>query len=348
MVDIIIPAYNSHDTIERTLGSILMQLNLDEIEVTIVNDGGDDYAEIVDRFQPIMKIKEIGYEINRGPGYARQYGVNMTDNEYIVFIDADDTFYESSSVQLLVNPLKETDTKFVISPFIQMGKEVGEQAKRNPNLVWVFGHAYRRSFLRKYGIEFTPTRANEDVGFNAMCNLIARHEMGVSGGKVLSAVTYQWQYNEVSITRRGKSEYEYGICTPGYIYNCHHAYDYAQKCGVELKEIAQGALETAFSCFIYYCVALEQEGLPKETLEAIEELSRDFFYDYYNQVQEYISKADFKQIYSQTLQGKAVHTQGIIFRMTLDQFVDLMFSKKPKHLPYEEYEKSVQQIAEQL
>lgn len=348
MIDIIIPAYNSHDTIERTLGSILMQLNLKEIEVTIVNDGGKDYAEIVDRFQPMMSIKEIGYEENRGPGYARQFGINMTDNEYIIFIDADDTFYESSSVQLLVNPLKETDTKFVISPFIQMGKGVGEQAKHNANLVWVFGHAYRRSFLKKYGIEFTPTRANEDVGFNSMCKLVACHEMGAKGGKVLNAVTYQWQYNKESITRRGKSEYEYGICTPGYIYNCHHAYDFAQECGVELKEIAKGALETAFSCFVYYCVALEQDGLPKTTLEAIENLSRNFYYDYYNQIQEYISKDEYKQIYSQTLQGKAVHTQGVIFKMTLDQFVELMFSKEPTDVPYSEYEKSVQETVKSL
>ena len=38
MIDVIIPAYNSHDTIIRTLASIVMQLNRDELKVTIVND----------------------------------------------------------------------------------------------------------------------------------------------------------------------------------------------------------------------------------------------------------------------------------------------------------------------
>ena len=80
----------------------------------------------------------------------------------------------------------------------------------------------------------TPTRDNEDVGYNAMCNLIAQHEMGPEGGKILTIPTYEWHYNEVSITRRGKDEYEYGICTPGYIYNLHHAYDVAQREGVTL------------------------------------------------------------------------------------------------------------------
>lgn len=348
MIDIIIPAYNSHKTITRTLASILMQLNLDEIKVTIVNDGGKSYTKELAQFAPSMDIQEISYKENRGPGYARQYGIDHTAGEYIIFIDADDTFRDASSVQLLVNPLKETDTKFVISQFIQMGKEIGQQGTINPNLVWVFGHAYRRSFLDKYKIRFTATRANEDVGFNAMCNLIARHEMGAAGGKMLSVPTYMWHHNQESITRRGKAEYEYGICTPGYIYNCHHAYDHAQECGVELKELAKGALETAFSCFVYYCVALEHEGLPKETLEAIEELSRNFFYAYYKQIQDYISKDDYKLIYSQCLQGKAAHTQGVIFKMTLDQFIELMFSKEPNQVPYEEYEASVQAIAEQL
>ena len=107
--------------------------------------------------------------------------------------------------------------------------------------------------------------------------------MGEEGGKIFSFPTYEWHYNETSITRRGNNDYEYGICTPGYIYNLHHAYDVAQREGVSLKAIAPSALETAFSCFIYYNVALAKE-IPQESLEAIEELSRKFYYEYYNQI----------------------------------------------------------------
>lgn len=214
MLDIIIPAYNSQDTIIKTLASIAMQLNRDELVVTIVNDGGKDYKEIVDIFKPLINIKEIGYEENKGVGYARQYGIDNTKEEFITFIDADDTFYEACSLGMLLKPMKDTSTKFVISPFLQIGKEVGQQAPMQANLVWVFGHIYRRSFLKEHNIKFTPTRANEDVGFNNMVNLIAQHEMGEEGGKILNVITYEWQYNQASITRRGNDEYEYGICTP--------------------------------------------------------------------------------------------------------------------------------------
>ena len=346
MIDVIIPAYNSQDTIIKTLASIAMQLNKDELVVTIVNDGGKDYKDIVDIFKNIIYVKEIGYETNRGPGYARQYGVEHTKEDFITFIDADDTFLEACSLTLLSQPLKDTSAKFIISPFIQIGKNC-EQAPVNANLVWVFGHMYRRSFIEKHNIKMTPTRANEDVGYNTMCNLIAQHEMGPEGGKVLTLPTYEWQYNEVSITRRGKDEYEYGICTPGYIYNLHHAYDVAQREGVTLKEIAPAALETAFSCFVYYNVALAKE-VPEETLEAIEELSRKFYYDYYNQIQEYISKDEYKQIYTNAYNGKMVHLQGIIFKQTLEQFIELMFSKPVNDVTYEQLEASVQTVAENL
>ena len=349
MIDIIIPAYNSQDTIIRTLSSIAMQLNRDEIQVTIVNDGGKDYSKIVKIFSPILNIQEIGYKKNMGPGYARQYGIDHTSNEIIIFIDADDTFYEACSIRNIVTPLQANDkAKFLISPFIQVGKEVGQYGSMNPNLVWVFGHAYKRSFLKAHNIRFTSTRANEDVGFNAMCNLIARHEYGEEGGKILTIPTYEWHYNEASITRRGNAEYEYGICTPGYIYNCHHAYDVARREGVTMKELALSALETAFSCFIYYNVALQQEALPHETLEAIEELSRKFYYDYYKQIQDYISKDEYKQMYSNAMNSKGNHLQGVIFKMTLDDFIELMFSKPVNETTYEQIEASVQQIAEKL
>ena len=345
MIDVIIPAYNAHDTIIRTLSSIAMQLNRKDLKVTIVNDGGKDYTDIVNTFLPILDVKEIGYKENRGPGYARQYGIDNTVEDFITFIDADDTFYEACSLGMLSKPMKDTSAKFIISPFIQIGKEVGQQAPMNANLVWVFGHMYRRSFLNEHNIRFTSTRANEDVGFNNMCNLIARHEMGDNGGKILNIPTYEWHYNEASITRRNKDEYEFGICTPGYIFNLHHAYDVAQREGVPLKDIALPALETAFSCFIYYNVALAKE-IPQESLEAIEELSRKFYYEYYNQIQEYISKDNYKLMYTNSMNSKANHLQGIIFKQTLDDFIKLMFSKKPNKETYSEIESRVQTVVE--
>lgn len=94
--------------------------------------GGIDYKDLVDIFS---NVKEIGYEKNIGVGYARQYGIDHTKEDFIVFIVADETFYESSSLALIAKPMKDTSAKFVISHFVQMGKEIGQQAPVPANLV---------------------------------------------------------------------------------------------------------------------------------------------------------------------------------------------------------------------
>ena len=43
-----------------------------------------------------------------------------------------------------------------------------------------------------------------------------------------------------------------------------------------------------------------------------------------------------------------VHLQGIIFKQTLEQFIELMFSKPVNDVTYEQLEASVQTIAENL
>ena len=83
-IDIIIPAFKEQNTILRTLSSIACQSILNDIEVTIVNDAcpNGDYKKFVDMFSPYMKIKEIKMETNKGPGQARQFGIDNTSNEF--------------------------------------------------------------------------------------------------------------------------------------------------------------------------------------------------------------------------------------------------------------------------
>lgn len=73
MIDIIIPAYNAHNTIRNTLNSIIEQTNSEEFNVYIVNDASNEnYQDIVEEYSNHIKIKEIILEKNSGPGVARQ------------------------------------------------------------------------------------------------------------------------------------------------------------------------------------------------------------------------------------------------------------------------------------
>ena len=86
-LDIIIPAYNAHDTLEKTLMSIAIQTYKD-YSVTIVNDCSiKDYDELVEQYSKYFRIEEITIGKNLGPGVARKIGLAYTKSPYILFID---------------------------------------------------------------------------------------------------------------------------------------------------------------------------------------------------------------------------------------------------------------------
>lgn len=84
MIDVIIPAYNAHETIERTLYSIAYQRNSEDLNVYIVNDNSiKDYSKKIDFFKDFINIKELKLNENKGPGYARQYGLDQSNSDML-------------------------------------------------------------------------------------------------------------------------------------------------------------------------------------------------------------------------------------------------------------------------
>ena len=109
-VDVIIPAYNVPDeTLFRALSSIACQDKIEDIEITIIDDAStkQNYQKIIDIFSSIVKINLLRYETNGGPGVARQYGLDHTQNEFVTFIDADDIFSGHFAISTLKGMLIE-------------------------------------------------------------------------------------------------------------------------------------------------------------------------------------------------------------------------------------------------
>lgn len=89
----VVPAYNSGWSIERTLASILAQ-RFTNFELLIVNDGStDDLHQRVARFQHAdPRIRVIDQE-NRGLAGARNRGIAEARGEFVAPIDADDLWH---------------------------------------------------------------------------------------------------------------------------------------------------------------------------------------------------------------------------------------------------------------
>jgi glycosyltransferase involved in cell wall biosynthesis len=86
-VGVIIPAYNAECFIAKALESVLAQTRAPQ-EILVVDDGSiDNTAAVVSRYRgPVRYFRQE----NRGVGAARNKGVELTQTERIVFLDADD------------------------------------------------------------------------------------------------------------------------------------------------------------------------------------------------------------------------------------------------------------------
>lgn len=84
---IIIPAYNSADTLQACLSSLEQQrMDRAAYEIIVVDDGSQDNTEALVR--SFAGVRYIG-QANQGPAAARNRGVEVARGDIVLFIDAD-------------------------------------------------------------------------------------------------------------------------------------------------------------------------------------------------------------------------------------------------------------------
>ena len=96
-ISIIVPYYKeSTEMLFPLLSSINNQLGIDfnKIEVLLVNDGANNRLpeEFLGMFNN-LDIRTCCLMENRGPGVARQCGIEEAQGEYVMFCDADDVLH---------------------------------------------------------------------------------------------------------------------------------------------------------------------------------------------------------------------------------------------------------------
>jgi glycosyltransferase involved in cell wall biosynthesis len=104
-ISIVIPYYNHGKYIKDTIESLLKS-NYNDYEVNIINDGSDEkntleLNTIVNELND-KRIK-IYNQINSGPSTARNFGVQISKGNYIVFLDADDAILPNSLSKMIDN-----------------------------------------------------------------------------------------------------------------------------------------------------------------------------------------------------------------------------------------------------
>ncbi len=117
MIDIIIPVYNTPiNDLKRCLDSVLNQTYKD-YKVLIIDDGSqkeikdflDEYTKDNDKF--IVKHIE-----NKGVSNARNVGIELSNSEYIAFIDSDDTV-EPNYLEEAYSLIKDNQLDIIIGGY---------------------------------------------------------------------------------------------------------------------------------------------------------------------------------------------------------------------------------------
>lgn len=183
-ISIVVPIYNVKDYLRKNLESLRRQTYQD-FEVLCVNDGStddsqtiiDEYVKLDDRFRSYTKD-------NGGLSDARNYGLDRSGGEYIMFIDGDD-FVEKDMLENCVRHMEKDNLDMFVFAYNQyyleedrrefIGLNITDEITNlkkehsilayTPNAAW--NKMYRRDLFIKNDIRYPFGYRHQDLGTTA-------------------------------------------------------------------------------------------------------------------------------------------------------------------------------------
>lgn len=108
MISVIIPVYNTAPYLDRCVQSVIDQV-YQEWECILVDDGStDESGRLCDKWALHDSRIKVIHQTNQGVSVARNYGIEASLGEYIVFIDSDD-WVEGDYLSGLVENVRGTE-----------------------------------------------------------------------------------------------------------------------------------------------------------------------------------------------------------------------------------------------
>ena len=94
-VSVIIPSFNSSNTLSRAVWSALIQEEINEV-IIIDDNSTDDSLKIAIKLKSLDKrVKVIYNSVNLGPAKCRNLGLDIALGSYIAFLDSDDFWLDN-------------------------------------------------------------------------------------------------------------------------------------------------------------------------------------------------------------------------------------------------------------
>ncbi|MEJ5260302.1 MAG: glycosyltransferase family A protein [Anaerohalosphaeraceae bacterium] len=154
-ISVIIPAYNNEQHLSRAIHSVLAQSRPAD-EIIVVDDGSTDRtAEVAAAFGD--KIRCIRQD-NRGPGAARNAGIQAASGEWIAFLDADDEWLPDKLALQTEQLQKHPQLQWTCGNYIECLCQDGRRAPALPEqriLAVLNGGQISPDYLKTYPKDLT-------------------------------------------------------------------------------------------------------------------------------------------------------------------------------------------------
>lgn len=188
-VSIITISYNSAETIEDTIKSVVSQ-DYDNIEYIIIDGASkDDTLSIVDKYKD--NIAKVISEKDKGIYDAMNKGVEHATGDIIGILNSDDYYYDESVISEVVRLFENEKTDGLYADLVYVDREDSEKVIR----YWKSGEYVPGKFLRgwmpphptffvkrevysKFGLYSTDLRSAADYEF--MLRVIHKHNISLS------------------------------------------------------------------------------------------------------------------------------------------------------------------------
>jgi len=317
MVDIIIPAYNAHETLERTLNSILNQTMYSKIKIILVDDNSEkNYDDIINKFSGLLDIKYFKMDKNIGPGAARQFGVDNSNGSYIMFVDADDILTDALAIREMSNYMNQNHNCAVISAAFLEESEIGKMFMHNNEMVSLCAKLYRRSFLQKNDLVISSGYFYEDLEFNTKIRLSLKDKEYIQF--MNDKIIYIWKFNKNSATRKNDFEFVYNQGLNESINAKIRAIDIP---GANPYFVKNEIITTIFYCYNQYNLLLNDKPEKHEWIDKAFSTMLNFWEKRGKSIYEEISESEKNINFIRTKNRSNKH---VIPKITFFEFVDVL------------------------
>ncbi len=178
MISVIVPSYNSENTIKICIDSLISQTYNGDYEVVLVDSSVDRTPQIVSMSYPDITL--IRLEKKTDPGTARNIGIKIAKGDLIAFIDSDCVAEEdwlekiftahNSSYCVIggsVSNGNNKDSLIAWAGYISEFRDfIPEQSKQEVDHIPTCNISYKKGIFQKYGLFQGKYYPQEDLVFN--------------------------------------------------------------------------------------------------------------------------------------------------------------------------------------